>query len=250
MTEDLAAHGLSAGRVGIQGWFDFEPPVKLADDVVLRNASVGPYTYVERFSQILNAKVGAYCSIAESVRIGLSRHDPDAVTTHPFPNVNLFRFHEPRHRPTPWFDPDLACVRVEDDVWIGAGSIVVGHRPVTIGRGAIIGAGAVVTRDVLPYTIVAGNPIRTIRQRFPSAVATALLRTRWWTFDLPRFAADSQGDPPPMRQPEDFLHWWNSLSEEDLHPYRLSGRSSRLSRSENGWQVGPAPAAPKRSAET
>lgn len=62
------------------------------------------------------------------------------------------------------FKPDLVIV-VEDDVWIGAGSTILAGR--RVGRGSIVGAGAVVTRDVEPYTVVGGNPARVISRRRP-----------------------------------------------------------------------------------
>jgi serine acetyltransferase len=66
-------------------------------------------------------------------------------------------------------------------VWIGHGAIVLPGR--SIGIGAVVAAGAVVTKDVAPYAIVAGNPARVIRQRFPAAIADRLLRLAWWNWD-------------------------------------------------------------------
>jgi carbonic anhydrase/acetyltransferase-like protein (isoleucine patch superfamily) len=72
---------------------------------------------------------------------------------------------------------------IEDDVWIGHNAMILpGCR--RIGRGAIIGAGAVVTRDVPRYTIVAGNPARPLRERFAPEMQDALERSRWWEMDL------------------------------------------------------------------
>jgi hypothetical protein len=59
----------------------------------------------------------------------------------------------------------------------------------TIGIGAVIAAGAVVTKDVAPYAIVAGNPARVIRQRFPSAIADRLLQLAWWNWDHDKLRA-------------------------------------------------------------
>ena len=64
------------------------------------------------------------------------------------------------------------------DVWIGHGAVVLPGR--NIGTGAVIAAGAVVTKDVGDYTIVAGNPARLVRQRFSTAIAERLKRLGWW----------------------------------------------------------------------
>ena len=69
-------------------------------------------------------------------------------------------------------------VIVGNDVWIGHAAILL--PGVTVGDGAVIAAGAVVSRDVPPYTIVGGVPARAIRQRFPDAVAESLRRIAWW----------------------------------------------------------------------
>ena len=69
-------------------------------------------------------------------------------------------------------------VKLEHDVWIGHGAIVQGG--VTIGIGSVVGSGAVVTKDVAPYTIVTGIPASSLRPRFEADIVDALLRIRWW----------------------------------------------------------------------
>jgi phosphonate metabolism protein (transferase hexapeptide repeat family) len=69
-------------------------------------------------------------------------------------------------------------VTIGNDVWIGHGAIVLAGR--SIGDGAVIAAGAVVTKDVAPYTIVGGNPGRPIRQRFPAEIAARMRALAWW----------------------------------------------------------------------
>ena len=67
---------------------------------------------------------------------------------------------------------------IGNDVWIGYEAVILAG--VTIGDGAIIGARAVVTSDVPPYTIAGGVPARTIRKRFPETIVTSLLQLKWW----------------------------------------------------------------------
>jgi phosphonate metabolism protein (transferase hexapeptide repeat family) len=69
-------------------------------------------------------------------------------------------------------------VRIGHDVWIGHGAVVLPGR--SIGTGAVVAAGAIVTKDVPAYTIVAGNPARTIRRRFPEEVTNRLAELSWW----------------------------------------------------------------------
>ncbi len=76
---------------------------------------------------------------------------------------------------------------IEDDVWIGHNTVVLPGCKL-IGRGAIIGAGSIVTKDVAAYSIVAGNPGRTLRARFDPELIAALEASRWWTLDLPDLA--------------------------------------------------------------
>ena len=68
------------------------------------------------------------------------------------------------------------------DIWVGDNAVVVGG--VSIGTGAVIGAGAVVTRDVEPYAIVVGSPARVIRHRFDEETRRRLLELEWWTFSV------------------------------------------------------------------
>jgi hypothetical protein len=89
-------------------------------------------------------------------------------------------------------------------VWIGHGAVVM--PGVTVGNGAVVGANAVVTRDVAAYAIVAGAPARVLRPRFPDDIARRLAALAWWDWPLERlFEAlpDMQASPA-----EDFLSRW------------------------------------------
>ncbi|HII4508586.1 TPA: hypothetical protein ACY4R8_001825 [Clostridium perfringens] len=70
------------------------------------------------------------------------------------------------------------CFTIGNDVWIGYGIIIIGG--VAIGDGAVIGAGSIVTKDVPPYTIVAGQPVKEIRKRFDDNQIEWLMNFKWW----------------------------------------------------------------------
>jgi phosphonate metabolism protein (transferase hexapeptide repeat family) len=72
-------------------------------------------------------------------------------------------------------------VHIGHDVWIGHGAIVLAGR--SVGTGAVVAAGAIVTKDVPTYSIVAGNPARTIRRRFEDSITNRLAQLAWWDWD-------------------------------------------------------------------
>jgi chloramphenicol O-acetyltransferase type B len=116
--------------------------------------------------------VGSFCSIADRVHVFLGQgHRTDRVTTFPF---NTWPAGAPLGGPP----PSKGDVHIGNDVWIGAEAMILSG--VTIGDGAIVAARAVVSRDVAPYAIVAGNPARTVRMRYDDETIERLLRIRWW----------------------------------------------------------------------
>lgn len=138
------------------------------------NIDVGLYSYgcFDRWRIPVNTTIGRYCSFARTARIVDANHPSDALTTHPF-------LYERQFGLVPQDTMNPPPVTVEDDVWMGA-NVVVTPGCKHIGRGAIIGAGAVVTRDVPAYAIVVGNPARVLRYRFEPDMIAAIEDSRWW----------------------------------------------------------------------
>lgn len=127
-------------------------------------------------------RMGAYCSVARGATVMLGgEHRPDWVTTFPFNVLWNSARHITGHPST------KGDVVIGNDVWIGTEALITSG--VTIHDGAVIGARAVVTKDVPPYAIVAGNPARVIRFRFPEHVISRLLETKWWEWDEKRIAS-------------------------------------------------------------
>ncbi|MFB9213652.1 CatB-related O-acetyltransferase [Vibrio sinaloensis] len=150
------------------------------NDSTLIGSSVGPRTYIQKNSVLINSDVGAYCSISEDVSIGLANHPLEMVSTSPI-------FYD-CHHPLPFFFADdnygveiFPRVNVGSDVWIGKGVMV--KSGVKIGNGAVIAAGAIVTKDVESYSIVGGVPAKFIKYRFDEEIRTELEKSRWWELD-------------------------------------------------------------------
>lgn len=116
--------------------------------------------------------IGRYCSIAEDVLfLPGGGHDPSRPSLYPFRTFAAGA------------DVDASSkgpITVGSDVWIGARAMILSG--VTVGDGAIIGAGAVVTRDVPSFAIAAGNPARVVRYRFTPEHQRAMAEIAWWTW--------------------------------------------------------------------
>jgi len=120
---------------------------------------------------------GAFCSFGANIRVMVGgHHATNFITTYPFGRIheNVFGTETRTY-------VNRGDVLIGNDVWIGDNVTIMGG--VTIGDGAVIGCNAVVTKDVEPYSIVAGNPGRFIRYRFSKEVIRQLLEIKWW--DLP-----------------------------------------------------------------
>jgi phosphonate metabolism protein (transferase hexapeptide repeat family) len=154
----------------------------VGERTILREVTVGDFTYFERHAEAIYSDIGKFCSIAANTRINALEHPLERVTTHKVsyrPN-EYFRylgvdkeFRERRRQKR---------VTIGHDVWIGHGAVVM--PGVNIGNGAVVGAGAVVTGDVAAYAIVAGMPARVIRPRFPTQVVERLQEMEWWNWPL------------------------------------------------------------------
>ncbi|MCA1966383.1 MAG: CatB-related O-acetyltransferase [Flavobacterium sp.] len=113
--------------------------------------------------------IGKYCQLGVDVALHATNHPISYMTT--YINKNLF-------------EGELKSLKQENviaighDVWIGHGVIIVGN--VTVGNGAIIAAGSVVTKDIPPYTIVAGVPAKEVRKRFSDAIIQEIEALQWW----------------------------------------------------------------------
>jgi phosphonate metabolism protein (transferase hexapeptide repeat family) len=148
---------------------------------ILQEVAMDDYSYVVNDAQITYTTIGKFCSIAAMTRINPGNHPMQRATQAHFTyrasayfpgesdDAEFFEWRRAHH------------INIGHDVWIGHGAIVLPGR--NIGTGAVIAAGAIVTKDVPSYTIVAGNPARTIKRRFSETVASRLVGLAWWNWD-------------------------------------------------------------------
>lgn len=125
-------------------------------------------------------RIGRYCSIAHGSRILTLNHPLSFKGTSGL-------FFDPALKLTDRWLVDAKPLEIGNDVWIGANAVVMPEVN-RIGDGAVIGAGAVVNRDVPPYAVVLGNPGRVVKYRFDEETIARLLEERWWDQDLPELA--------------------------------------------------------------
>lgn len=137
----------------------------------------------------VSAKIGRFCCIAADVKTVNGFHPTsEFVSIHPafFSDGNCTGVtfsHEKQFEEFRYADKERRlAVQIGNDVWIGRGAMLLAG--VTVGDGAVIAAGAVVTKDVPPYTIVGGCPAKMIRKRFSEQEIDFLLRDAWWKKDL------------------------------------------------------------------
>lgn len=130
--------------------------------------------------------IGKFCSIACGAKFlfNSANHALSSLSTYPFPIFFEEWGLDVKDIANAW--DNKGDIIIGNDVWIGYEAVILAG--VTIGDGAIIGARAVVTRDVPPYTIVGGVPARPIRKRFSQETIDALLEIKWWDWDRKRIA--------------------------------------------------------------
>jgi len=128
--------------------------------------------------------IGRYCSISHNVDLGGTAHDMAGLSTG-YLSQNFYDEIKERQNSAPGAGDPITVVGC--DVWIGVGAFIKGG--VSVGHGAVIGAHSVVTSDVPPYAVMAGNPARVIRNRFDDKTIERLLKSQWWTLPAKDVAA-------------------------------------------------------------
>lgn len=166
------------------------PATRLDERDDLKQYQIGRYSWghltVSSRGPGTTLQVGQFCSFAYGAHVILGgEHRADFVSTYRFPAYAPFN--ETHLHLAEDTSVSKGAVVIGNDVWLGHQSLVLSG--VTIGDGAIIGAGSVVRHDIPPYAIVAGNPSRVAGFRFPTEQIEALLRLKWWDWPLDRISA-------------------------------------------------------------
>ena len=172
--------------------------IYLKDAVTGPNIEIGEYTIYNDFvrdprdfekNNVLyhypvngdKLKIGKFCSIACGAKFLFTsgNHSMQSLSTYTFPIFYEEWGLDAKDIRSAW--DNKGDIVIGNDVWIGYEAVILSG--VTVGDGAIVGARAVVTKDVPPYTIVAGVPAHPIRKRFDEEVIAKLQALRWWDWD-------------------------------------------------------------------
>jgi len=142
------------------------------------DVKIGKYSYYKRGTKLMNCDIGRFCHIGDNCAIGLFGHDTSQVTTYPL------KYHFDNSVVDVGQDSTADAVRksrqtiIKNDVYIGESVTI--FAGVTVGNGAVIGARAVVTKDVPDYAVVAGVPSQIVKMRFSDKIVDDLLDIQWW----------------------------------------------------------------------
>ena len=162
-------------------------------NTTINRSEFGPYLAIGCYSYVANSKMGSYCSIGSRVSVGPMNYELTRPILNAHVNTNL-RPQIGEALPDEFIPNQINKYRfprvtLGSDIWIGDNSVVLSNT--IIGNGSVIGAGSVVTKNVAPYSIVAGNPAKVIRYRFSKDIIDRLEQTKWWEREVKNLPEDN-----------------------------------------------------------
>lgn len=139
--------------------------VEICKGAYLTHCQIGNYNYVGMYSYLNHVKMGNYCSISGYVTIGAMEHDYHGASTSTFLNKNGYNDRQ---------------TTIGNDVWIGAQTVV--RQGISIGNGAVIGANTFVNKDIPPYAIAFGSPVKIYKFRFGDSRINLITQSQFWDY--------------------------------------------------------------------
>jgi phosphonate metabolism protein (transferase hexapeptide repeat family) len=153
----------------------------------LAQVDMGDYSYCDRYCDLSNVTIGKFANIASFVRVGATDHPLDRASLHHF----MYRsasYWDDADDDADWFAHRASRrAKIGNDTWIGHNAQI--KPEVTVGDGAVVASGAIVTKDVAPYTIVGGVTATKIRDRYPPGIGERMMALAWWDWDHARLRA-------------------------------------------------------------
>jgi acetyltransferase-like isoleucine patch superfamily enzyme len=154
--------------------------VRVYQNAVVTNTAIDSYSYIGGYSKIKNCSIGRFCSIGQNVQIGLGIHPTTLISTYPgFYSTKASGATAISRKD---LTEEYKLTRIGHDVWVGNNAIILDG--VSLGNGAVVGAGAIVTRDVPAFAIVVGSPAKVVRYRFNAETIEVLEAFEWWSKDI------------------------------------------------------------------
>lgn len=201
----------------------FERSAYFRPNCTADRAKIGAYSYCSPDTSVVTTSIGRYCSIGQNIEFGLGVHKIDWLST------SSAIIHNPWFLDYSGFIPlrrnqlrpdgsTTTTVTLGHDIWVGSNCLF--PKDVTIGHGAVIGAGSIITHDVPPYAIVAGvgggeNSKGIIKgYRFSDEIISDLLSLSWWDYDIPKMMA--HGIKVPVQNPQDFITFMKNEDRDKL----------------------------------
>ena len=212
----LGEHSLIKGST-VSGDVDIGEQCAILKTAISGKVTIGDYTTVNSETKIIGGaagvSIGKFCSVAPRCYFQTYNHDIRSLASYNMHKNVFSRGGEPNKIREGDNNKDSVSkggIRIGNDVWIGTNSTILSG--VSIGDGAVVGANALVNKNVPPYAIVGGTPARNLGYRFTSEIIEELLKTKWWDWPLDQL----------LRSEHLFSGFFDSLELEDLETPKVT----------------------------